>query len=140
MRAEKSLKYCIYLISALTTDYESRLYSETFMKNSLVKHSLPKKRKRILEHLLQYLQSYMHNGNLLRLYTKSLRLTTCLHQRLLINTSLFDLEMPNTFNPMPYHAVNKKNYHVVTRYSCCAFNPPVSSQAFHENFIKDVNL
>lgn len=123
----KSLKYCNYLIYALTTDYESRLYSGTFMKNSLVKHSLPKQHKRIQEHLLQYLQSYTYNGNLLRLYTKSLRLTTCLHQRLLINTSLFDLEMPNTFNPMPYHAVNKKSYHVLTRYSCCAFNPPANS-------------
>lgn len=69
----------------------------------------------------------MHNGNLLRLYTKSLRLTTCLHQRLLINTSLFDLKMPNTFNPITYHAVNKKNYHAFTRYSCCAFNSPVNS-------------
>lgn len=53
------------------------------MKNSLVKHSLPKQCKQILEPLVQYSKSYMHNGNPLRLYTKVLRLTACSHQRLL---------------------------------------------------------
>lgn len=43
-------------------------------------------------------------------------------------------------NPVPCHAVNKKNYHVLTTFACCAFNPPLNSKAFRENFINDVKL